>query len=130
MAGTWSAPRPRGDLTAARLAVSKLVGRDTAKMDGAACTRAAIESLSENLTDGFVSPVFWYALGGLPGLIAVQGGEHHGFDGRLQDGTVSSLRMVRRAHGRSDELDSGADHVAAAQRGGAGCCRDTRRARA
>jgi adenosylcobinamide-phosphate synthase len=39
------------------------------KMDGAACTRAAIESLSENLTDGFVSPVFWYAVGGLPGLI-------------------------------------------------------------
>jgi adenosylcobinamide-phosphate synthase len=38
-------------------------------MDGAACTRAAIESLSENLTDGFVSPVFWYALGGLPGLV-------------------------------------------------------------
>jgi len=34
-----------------------------------ACTRAAIESLSESLTDGFVSPVFWYALGGLPGLI-------------------------------------------------------------
>ena len=50
------------------MAVAKLVGRDTARMDGAACTRAAIESLSENLTDGFISPVFWYALGGLPGL--------------------------------------------------------------
>ena len=59
----------RGDLDAARFAVAKLVGRDTARMDGAACTRAAIESLSENLTDGFISPVFWYALGGLPGLI-------------------------------------------------------------
>ena len=59
----------RGDLDAARLAVAKLVGRDNARMDGAACTRAAIESLSENLTDGFISPVFWYALAGLPGLI-------------------------------------------------------------
>jgi adenosylcobinamide-phosphate synthase len=59
----------RGDLDAARFAVAKLVGRDTSRMDGAACTRAAIESLSENLTDGFISPVFWYALGGLPGLI-------------------------------------------------------------
>ena len=58
-----------GDLMAARRAVAKLVGRDTARMDGAACTRAAIESLSENLTDGFVSPVFWYVLGGLPGLV-------------------------------------------------------------
>jgi adenosylcobinamide-phosphate synthase len=58
-----------GDVAAARSAVSKLVGRDTAPMDGAACTRAAIESLSENLTDGFVSPVFWYAVAGLPGLI-------------------------------------------------------------
>jgi adenosylcobinamide-phosphate synthase len=58
-----------GDVAAARVAVARLVGRDTARMDGAGCTRAAIESLSENLTDGFVSPVFWYALGGLPGLI-------------------------------------------------------------
>ena len=34
-----------------------------------ACRRAAVESLSENLTDGFVSPVFWYVLAGLPGLV-------------------------------------------------------------
>jgi adenosylcobinamide-phosphate synthase len=59
----------RGDIEAARLAVSKLVGRDTAPMDGAACRRAAIESLSENLTDGYTSPLFWYVLGGLPGLV-------------------------------------------------------------
>jgi adenosylcobinamide-phosphate synthase len=38
-------------------------------MDAGACRRAVIESLSENLTDGFVSPVFWYALLGLPGLV-------------------------------------------------------------
>ena len=49
--------------------VSALVGRDTDRMDGAACRRAAVESLSENLTDGFVSPVFWYVLAGLPGLV-------------------------------------------------------------
>jgi adenosylcobinamide-phosphate synthase len=35
-------------------------------MDGAACRRAAVESLSENLTDGFTSPLFWYVIGGLP----------------------------------------------------------------
>ena len=55
-----------GMLDEARRNVSKLVGRDTQPMDGAACRRAAVESLSENLTDGFISAVFWYAIGGLP----------------------------------------------------------------
>lgn len=56
------------DLPVAREAIAKLVGRDTARMDIAGCRRAAIESLSENLTDGFVSPIFWYAVAGLPSL--------------------------------------------------------------
>jgi adenosylcobinamide-phosphate synthase len=38
-------------------------------MDGAACRRAAVESLNENLTDGFVSPLFWYVILGLPGIV-------------------------------------------------------------
>jgi adenosylcobinamide-phosphate synthase len=59
----------RNDLAAAREAIAKLVGRDTVSMDIAGCRRAAIESLSENLTDGFISPIFWYAIAGLPGLI-------------------------------------------------------------
>ena len=53
----------------ARDAVRRLVGRDVESMDGAACRRAAIESLGENLVDGFVSPVFWYVLAGLPGIV-------------------------------------------------------------
>lgn len=57
------------DLAAARSAIGHLVGRDTERMDAAACRRAAIESLSENLTDGFTSPLFWYVLGGLPALV-------------------------------------------------------------
>jgi adenosylcobinamide-phosphate synthase len=59
----------RGDLCQARTNVSKLVGRDTAPMDGGACRRAAVESLAENLTDGFISPLFWYVVGGLPLLV-------------------------------------------------------------
>jgi adenosylcobinamide-phosphate synthase len=59
----------RNDMESAREAVSHLVGRDTAVMDAAACRRAAVESLSENLTDGFVSPLFWYAVAGLPGIV-------------------------------------------------------------
>jgi adenosylcobinamide-phosphate synthase len=57
------------DLTRARRAVGALVGRDTERLDAGGCRRAAVESLSENLTDGFVSPVFWYTLAGLPGLV-------------------------------------------------------------
>lgn len=58
-----------GDVSAARVAIGKLVGRDTDRMDAAACRRAAIESLSENLVDGFVSPIFWYVLFGIPGIV-------------------------------------------------------------
>ena len=58
----------RGNRDAARSAVSQLVGRDTDRMDEGACRRAAIESLSENLTDGFISPLCWYVAAGIPGL--------------------------------------------------------------
>jgi adenosylcobinamide-phosphate synthase len=34
-----------------------------------ACRRASIESLSESFVDGFLSPLFWYVLLGLPGLL-------------------------------------------------------------
>ena len=57
-----------GDLDGARSRITALVGRDVERMDAAACRRAAIESLSENLTDGFTSPLMWYLVGGLPGL--------------------------------------------------------------
>jgi adenosylcobinamide-phosphate synthase len=58
-----------GDLAGARVAIARLVGRDTDRMDIAACRRAAIESLSENLTDGFTSPIAWYVVAGVPGLV-------------------------------------------------------------
>lgn len=58
-----------GDLIRARTAVGALVGRDTDRMDGPACRRAAVESLSENLVDGYTSPLIWYLVGGLPGLV-------------------------------------------------------------
>jgi adenosylcobinamide-phosphate synthase len=58
-----------GDLAAARRAAGMLVGRDTDRMDLAACDRAAIESIAESLVDGVLSPLFWFALLGVPGLI-------------------------------------------------------------
>ncbi|MCO4316117.1 adenosylcobinamide-phosphate synthase CbiB [Phyllobacterium sp. 21LDTY02-6] len=57
-------------LEGARRAVSMIVGRDTQVLDEAATSRAAIESLAENSSDGIVAPAFWYALLGLPGLLA------------------------------------------------------------
>lgn len=57
------------DPDSARSAVSMLVGRDTDRMDTAACRRAGMESLSENAVDGFVSPIFWYVVLGLPGIV-------------------------------------------------------------
>jgi adenosylcobinamide-phosphate synthase len=59
----------RNDLSGARAAASLLVGRDTDRMDVSACRRAGVESLSENLADGFVSPVLWYGVGGVAGLL-------------------------------------------------------------
>ena len=58
-----------GDIPAARRAASRLVGRDPSRMDAAACRRAAIESLAESLADGVVSPILWYTLLGIPGLV-------------------------------------------------------------
>jgi adenosylcobinamide-phosphate synthase len=51
-----------------REAVSHIVGRDPARLDEAGVSRAALESLAENTSDGIVAPVFWYALLGLPGI--------------------------------------------------------------
>jgi adenosylcobinamide-phosphate synthase len=59
-----------GGLTAARNAVSMIVGRDPKQLDEAGVCRAAIESCAENFADGVVAPVFWLTLLGLPGLIA------------------------------------------------------------
>jgi adenosylcobinamide-phosphate synthase len=52
----------------ARLAVSHIVGRDTAELDRAGVARAAIESLAENFSDAIVAPVFWLLAAGLPGI--------------------------------------------------------------
>jgi len=55
------------DVAAARAAVSHIVGRDPGALDEAGIARAAIESLSENFSDGVVAPAFWLAVAGLPG---------------------------------------------------------------
>ena len=57
-------------LAGGRRALSMIVGRDTSELDVSQISRAAIESLAENFSDGVVAPVFWYAVLGLPGILA------------------------------------------------------------
>lgn len=51
-----------------REAVSHIVGRDPKQLDESGVSRAALESLAENASDGIVAPAFWLAIGGLPAL--------------------------------------------------------------
>jgi adenosylcobinamide-phosphate synthase len=53
-----------------RIAVAKIVGRDTRNLDESGVAKAALESLAENTADGIVAPVFWFAVLGLPGIVA------------------------------------------------------------
>lgn len=55
-------------LEGGRAAVAMIVGRDPDSLDEAGVSRAAIESLAENFSDGVMAPAFWLALGGLPGI--------------------------------------------------------------
>lgn len=57
-------------LLAGRKAVSMIVGRNTEMLDVAGVSRAAIESLAENFSDGVVAPAFWIVVAGLPGGVA------------------------------------------------------------
>ncbi|MEL6681558.1 MAG: adenosylcobinamide-phosphate synthase CbiB [Pseudomonadota bacterium] len=52
-----------------RRSVAMIVGRDTRDMDQSAVARSAIESAAENLSDGVIAPIFWFAIAGLPGLL-------------------------------------------------------------
>ncbi|WP_096393973.1 CobD/CbiB family cobalamin biosynthesis protein [Halorubrum trapanicum] len=64
------------DPDAARESVRALVGRDPADLSPADLRSAAVESAAENLADGFVAPLLWYALGATGGaaLGVISGG--------------------------------------------------------
>jgi len=59
-----------GGLEGGRQAVARIVGRDPQSLDEYGVARAAVESLAENFADAVVAPAFWYALFGLPGMLA------------------------------------------------------------
>lgn len=65
-----SKPLAINDVSQARVALAKIVGRDTKQLDEPGVAGAALESLAENASDGVIAPIFWGVLFGLPGLVA------------------------------------------------------------
>jgi len=53
-----------------RTQVARIVGRDTHELSAQEVRTAALETLAENLSDGVIAPLFWYMLGGVPGMLA------------------------------------------------------------
>lgn len=65
-----AAPLARGDLPAARRALSLIVGRDTEGLDEGEVTRGAVETVAENTVDGITAPLLFALLGGAPLAVA------------------------------------------------------------
>lgn len=56
----------KGDLAESKNRLSLIVGRDVTGLDREGIVRATVETVGENLVDGFISPLFYAALGGAP----------------------------------------------------------------
>ncbi len=54
----------KGNIVAARKAVSMIVGRDTEKLSDIEVTKAAVETVAENTSDGIIAPMLFLAAGG------------------------------------------------------------------
>lgn len=59
----------RQGLEAGRKRLSWIVGRDTSKLEENQIRIAVLETLSENLSDGVIAPLCFYAVGGVPGMM-------------------------------------------------------------
>lgn len=56
----------KGNLEGSRIKLSMIVGRDTGSLKERGLLKGAIETLSENASDGIVAPLFYFMIGGLP----------------------------------------------------------------
>ena len=52
-----------------RKQVARIVGRDTSELSAQEVRTAALETLAENLSDGVIAPLFWFAILGVPGML-------------------------------------------------------------
>jgi adenosylcobinamide-phosphate synthase len=55
------------DLETGRRQLARIVSRNTSQLSASEVRESALESLSENLSDSLIAPLFWFALLGLPG---------------------------------------------------------------
>ena len=62
-----------GTLDEARYAVSMIVGRDTKALSAEGVTKAAVETVAENSSDGVIAPMFYMAVGGVPLMFLYKG---------------------------------------------------------
>jgi adenosylcobinamide-phosphate synthase len=56
-------------LEAGRVRLSRIVGRDTSNLDAQQIRVAVFETMSENLSDGVIAPLFFYFVAGIPGML-------------------------------------------------------------
>ncbi|MDQ6480267.1 adenosylcobinamide-phosphate synthase CbiB [Dyadobacter sp. LHD-138] len=56
-------------LEAGRKQLSRIVGRDTSQLTAQQIRIAVLETMSENLSDGVIAPLFFYAIGGIPAMM-------------------------------------------------------------
>ncbi|MCF6411682.1 adenosylcobinamide-phosphate synthase CbiB [Alkalihalobacillus sp. EGI L200015] len=59
-------PLLQGNIDKARKKLSYIVGRDTDNLDEGEITRATVETVAENTSDGITAPLFWALIGGAP----------------------------------------------------------------
>lgn len=62
-----------GTIEEARYAVSLIVGRDTKDLTEEGVTKAAVETVAENTSDGIIAPMFYMAIGGVPLMFLYKG---------------------------------------------------------
>lgn len=60
----------KNGLKAGRKQLSRIVGRNTNHLDENQIKTAVLETLSENLSDGVVAPLFYFAIGGIPAMMS------------------------------------------------------------
>lgn len=66
----WVFEATERSLDEGRRQVGRIVGRNTEQLTREEIHAAALETLAENLSDGVIAPLFWFALLGVPGMLA------------------------------------------------------------
>ena len=102
------------DLALARRRLSLIVSRETSQLDEAAIVRALVETVSENISDAIVAPLFYLAHLRSGWRSDIQGDKYHGFHAGLQERTLPLLRLFCGARRRCRKLHPGKDQRMAA----------------